>query len=101
MARDDCSQGQGDDLFVDGHDDSRSGGTSRVGRYLHSRGTANFIGGAMVGISVVIPALLIDLAENYGALVILGSLILGFAGIAMFAFGANANADRHPNSPPE
>jgi uncharacterized membrane protein YccC len=68
-------------------------------RYSPSRGSANFIGGTLVGIAVVLPALLFDLAETYGGVVLLGSLLLGFAGIAMFAAGASANADRRPDSP--
>jgi F0F1-type ATP synthase assembly protein I len=100
MARDDCSQCHADDMFADGNDASRPGDAPRVGaRRSPSRGIANFIGGTLVGIAVVLPALLLDLAETHGGVVLLVSLLLGFAGIAMFAAGANANADRYPDPP--
>ena len=102
MANGDCPQRCAAPLFGDRHDDARSSGIPRGGKQsLKLRSAATYIAGTLVGIAVVMPVLMFDLAEGHGALVMAGSLILASAGIAMFVAGANARADPPANRSPE
>ncbi len=57
-------------------------------------GASRFIAGTLVGIAIAIPVLAFDLAESYGAVVIVASVVLGVAGIALWVFGWDGDPDK-------